>query len=117
MQTRIMTSKRVITRQQEGTNMKARILLCTVVFASVITTSIAQSNVVTNVSVTLPGGGNYTLLANPLNNTSNDITTLFRSARDGDQIYRWNAVNQDLDGVGGIFPAYSALFGWNSHFV
>jgi hypothetical protein len=91
--------------------------LCAFAFAAGIGISIAQSNVVTNVSITLKGGINFNLICNPLNNTNNDTTNLFRFGSDGDQIYRWNPVIQDLDGVGGNYPTYSTVLGWSSHFI
>jgi hypothetical protein len=70
----------------------------------------------TNVSVMLLGGGNFNLICNPLNNTNNNITNLFRIASDGDMIFRWNPVIQDLDGVGD--PVYSTFGGgWGHPFV
>jgi hypothetical protein len=96
--------------------MRTKALLCAVALTAGIGISIAQSNV-TNVSVTLFGGdGAFHLIANPLNNTNNDTTNLFRLASDGDQIYRWDSVKQDVD-VPGVVPTYSALFGWSSHFI
>jgi hypothetical protein len=60
------------------------------------------------------GGGSFNLIANPLNNPNNDTTNLFRFAQDGDQIYRWNSVIQDLEG--NIYT-YSSIFGWTPHFI
>jgi hypothetical protein len=97
--------------------MRTKALLCAVALTAGNGISIAQSNVFTNVSVRLPfGGGNYFLIANPLNNTNNDITNLFRFASDADQIYRWNSVTQDIDGDGEVIQ-YSALLGWSRHFI
>jgi hypothetical protein len=66
-------------------------------------------NVVGYVNVPLGGGGQYNLIANPLNNTGtggNNISNLFSAvAGDGDQIFRWNVDNYDFDAVQ---PTYSA---------
>jgi len=53
-------------------------------------------NVVGYVNVPLVGGGNFNMVANPLNNANNGITNIFTTASDGDQIYSWNAAIQDL---------------------
>src|SRR5262249_49771975 len=95
--------------------MKAHTLLCVVAFAAGTAISMAQSNVVTNVSVLLLGNANFNFICNPLlNNPNNDITNLFRSTSDEDQIYRWNPVEQNLDGAvsdGGFSHT------WSPHFI
>lgn len=90
------------------------LLLCTVAIVASVGNSIAQSNV-TNVTVTLKGSFTFNMICNPLNNTNNDTTNLFGFvASDGDEILRWNPLIQDIDP-----PAYtySAVFGWNPHFI
>jgi hypothetical protein len=78
--------------------MKAHALLCAVALVAGIGSSVAQSNSVTNVSVFLPGGGSFSLICNPLNNTNNDIWNLFAAVvQDGDQYFRWDPRIQDLD--------------------
>jgi hypothetical protein len=98
--------------------MKAHALLCAIALAAGIGISMAQSNVVTNVSVYLMGGGNFNLICNPLNSTNNDITNLFRfTVQDGDTIYRWNPVIQDIDATAYDFipPHFGDLKAW--HFI
>jgi len=78
--------------------------------------SAAQSNSVANVSVLVRGGANFNFICNPLNNTNNDITNLFAAvAQDGDQVYRWNPLIQDLNPT---VPTYDG-FGdfWPTHFI
>jgi hypothetical protein len=78
--------------------MSAKALFSAVALAAGIGISIAQSNIVTNVSVYSIGGGSFNLICNPLNSTNNDIANLFRFiVQDGDQIYRWDPRIQDLD--------------------
>lgn len=93
--------------------MKAKGLLCALAIAASMGISIAQSNV-TNVSVKLPGGFSFSIICNPLNNTNNDTTNLFRNINDGDEILRWNSQIQDVDNP---VYTYSDLFGWNPHFI
>jgi len=99
--------------------MRTKTLLCAAALAAGVASSMAQVyslNVVGYVNVPTVGGGSFTMIANPLNNTNNDITNLFSaSAQDGDQVYRWDSTIQDLSGT---IPTYSAFsHTWNSHFV
>lgn len=78
--------------------MKAKALWWAAALAAGIGISTAQSTI-TNVSVMLVGGGSFNLICNPLNSTNNNsITNLFRNPSDGDQLYRWNPITQDIDG-------------------
>lgn len=73
-------------------------------------------NVVGYVNVSTKGGGNFNMIANPLNNANNNISNLFSGfAQDGDQVYRWNSTIQDLDGTIPTFngPAQT----WNPNLV
>lgn len=71
-------------------------VLCAAALAAGALTSMAQvysANVVGYVNVTVAGGGAFTIIANPLNNTGsggNSITNLFAGAGDGDTILRWD---------------------------
>src|SRR5689334_13144681 len=99
--------------------MRTKSLLCAAALAAGVATSMAQSNVyslnvVGYVNVATTGGSLFNLIANPLNNTNNSITNLFSVAQDGDQIYRWNAAIQDLDGT---IYTYSTFLGkWDGNF-
>jgi len=100
--------------------MRTKTLLCAAALAAGVATSMAQSNVyslnvVGYVNVTTTGGGNFNLIANPLNNTNNSITNLFSVAQDGDQIYRWNKGVQDLDGT--IYTYSTFLAKWDGNFT
>jgi hypothetical protein len=92
--------------------MRTKTLLCAAALAAGVATSMAQSNVyslnvVGYVNVPLQGGVSFNLIANPLNNTNNNITNLFTTAAsDGDQIFTWNAAIQDL---GGTIYTYSIV--------
>lgn len=93
-------------------------VLCLSALAAGIATSVAQSNVyslnvVGYVNVPLKGGANFSMIANPLNNANNNITNLFPTASDGDQLYRWDAVAQDFSGT---INSYFAGSGWDSNF-
>jgi len=101
--------------------MRTKTLLCAAALtAAGVVSSMAQSNVyslnvVGYVNVATVGGGNFNLIANPLNNANNSITNLFATAQDGDQVYRWNPVIQDLDGT---IPTYSSFsHTWNPTFT
>jgi hypothetical protein len=90
--------------------MRTKTLLCAAALAAGVVSSMAQSNVyslnvVGYVNVPTKGGGNFNLIANPLNNANNNISNLFAGfAQDGDQVYRWNAGIQDVDAT---VPTYS----------
>src|SRR5262249_54013841 len=94
--------------------MRTKTLLCAAALAAGVVSTMAQSNVyslnvVGYVNVPTKGGGNFNMLANPLNNTNNALGTIFAGfAQDGDQIYRWNSTIQDLDGT---IPTYSSFSG------
>jgi hypothetical protein len=100
--------------------MRTKTLLCAAALAAGVATSMAQSNVyslnvVGYVNVPLTGGAQFNLIANPLNNTNNNITNLFSVANDNDQIYRWNAGIQDLDPVVYTYSAFAHA--WDGNFV
>jgi len=71
-------------------------------------------NVVGYVNVPTVGGGNFNLIANPLNNANNGITNLFTTAQDGDQVYRWNPNTQDFDST--VYTYSSFLHRWDGNF-
>jgi hypothetical protein len=92
--------------------MRTKTLLCAAALAAGVVSTMAQSNVyslnvVGYVNVPTKGGGNFNMIANPLNNTNNLLGTLFAGfAQDGDQVYRWNVTLQDLDPT---IPTYSSF--------
>jgi hypothetical protein len=92
--------------------MRTKTLLCAAALAAGVVSSMAQSNVyslnvVGYVNVPTKGGGNFNMIANPLNNGNNQISNLFAGfAQDGDSIFRWNPTTQDLDGT---IPTYSSF--------
>jgi len=80
--------------------MRTKTLICAAALAAGALTSWAQSNVyslnvVGYVNRPITGGFAYNMIANPLNNSNNNITNLFKlpAGHDGDQILRWDAVN------------------------
>src|SRR5262249_25584145 len=103
--------------------MRTKTLLCAAALAAGVVSTMAQSNVyslnvVGYVNVPTRGTGNFTLIANPLNNTGsngNDITNLFSVAQDGDSIFTWDAGAQDLGTT--IYSYSSFLHAWDGHRV
>src|SRR5262245_17170046 len=101
------------------------LVLCAAALAAGALTSWAQSNVyslnvVGYVNVPTKGGFNFNLLANPLNNTAangNDITNLFKTAQDGDQVYTWNAGVQDLGATIYTYFTGSVPPGWDGNLL
>src|SRR4051794_16433909 len=96
--------------------MRTKTLLCAAALAAGVASSIAQVyslNVVGYVNVPLYGGGQYNMVANPLNNTNNNITNLFSHASEGDTIFRWD---KDAYDFAGVQPTYSAGH-WGNPFV
>jgi len=97
------------------------LLAAAAIVAAGALSTMAQSNVyslnvVGYVNVPLVGGGNFNLIANPLNNANNGITNLFSGTpSDNDQIYRWNAGNQDLDGT--IYTYSAFAHAWDGNFA
>src|SRR5437899_2710664 len=101
--------------------MRTKTLICAAALAAGALTSWAQSNVyslnvVGYVNVALvggAGGGTFTMIANPLNRTDangNNITNLFKTPQDSDQIYRWNpAAPGGGDFSGSIYTYSTAL--------
>jgi len=101
--------------------MRTKTLLCAAALAAGVVSTMAQSNVyslnvVGYVNVPTLGGGSFNLIANPLNNGNNQISNLFAGfAQDGDQVYQWNPLVQDLDGT---IPTYSSFSGtWTPNLV
>jgi hypothetical protein len=94
--------------------MRTKTLLCAAALAAGVVTTMAQSNVyslnvVGYVNVPTKGGGNFNLIANPLNNGNNNISNLFAGfAQDGDSVFRWNPTIQDLDGVIYTYSSFSS---------
>jgi hypothetical protein len=101
--------------------MRTKTLLCAAALAAGVVSSMAQSNVyslnvVGYVNVATKGGGGFNFVGNPLNNTGsngNNITNLFANAQDGDQIYTWNRITQDLDGT--IYTYSAFLHAWDGN--
>jgi len=101
--------------------MRTKTLLCAAALtAAGVVSTMAQSNVyslnvVGYVNVPTKGGGGFNFIGNPLNNANNNITNLFSSAQDGDQIYTWNRTTQDLDGA--IYTYSTFLHAWDGNFT
>jgi hypothetical protein len=116
-----MTLRKVVTGKINNLLiMKKNILLCAVALAAGLVSSRAQSNVyslnvVGYVNVPTCGGGNFKLICNPLNNSNNNITNLFRNAQDGDSIFRWDSASQDLSST--IYSYSSFLNAWDGNYV
>lgn len=95
------------------TTMLAAAALLSVGAASTMAQSNVYSvNVVGYVNTVIEGGGTYTLMANPLDNTSaggNNLTNLFSTAagpqQPSSQILTWDIVNFDFDVVQPSFVA------------
>ena len=96
--------------------MRTKTLLCAAALAAGVATSMAQSNVyslnvVGYVNTKLTGGFAYNLIANPLNNTNNNITNLFANlpaTQDGSSIYRWDATISDFQADSYVYDAAAA---------
>src|SRR5690349_15003713 len=85
--------------------MRTKALLCCAALAAGIATSMAQSNVYSlNIVgyVNTPIAAGFNLIANPLDNGTNDLNSLFPGAATGDTIYLFN---------NGSFTSASSLFG------
>jgi hypothetical protein len=86
-------------------------LAAAAILAAGLASSMAQNvyslNVVGYVNVTVTGGGNYNLLANPLNNTTgNNLTNLFSGPQaNTSQVLKWDPILVDFSAVQ---PFYSA---------
>src|ERR1700674_3452751 len=99
--------------------MRTKTLICAAaLLAAGVATSMAQSNVyslnvVGYVNVPTTGGGFFNMIANPLNNANNSITNLFSTAQDGDQVYRWDVVAQNLSGTVYTYSAFSHTWDGN----
>ena len=88
------------------------ILLTAAVVAAGIGTSLAQSavysqNAVGYVNLALPAG--YSMIANPLNGTNNNLSTIIPTAPDGTEILKFDAATQQFAAT---VPTYVAGFGW-----
>jgi len=101
--------------------MRTKTLICAAaLLAAGVATSMAQSNVyslnvVGYVNVPTVGGGSFNMIANPLNNANNSISNLFSTAQDGDQVYRWDPVAQNLSGTVYTYSAFSHT--WDGNFT
>jgi len=103
--------------------MRTKTLICAAALAAGALTSWAQSNVyslnvVGYVNVPTRGGANFTMIANPLNNTGangNSISNLFSVAQDGDSIFTWDAGIQDLSGT--IYSYATFSHSWDGTFT
>jgi hypothetical protein len=94
--------------------MRTKVLLAVAALSAAgLASSMAQGNVyslnvVGYVNVVVEGGGSYNLLANPLNNTTeNSLTNLFKAGTgpaDGDQVLTWDVATFD-------FAAAQPLYG------
>jgi len=80
--------------------------------AAGVATSMAQSNVY---SLNVVGyvnypfvNGNYTLVSNPLDNTTNDLNTILAGVPDGTSVGLWSTALQDFSPV---IPQYSSRTG------
>jgi hypothetical protein len=86
-------------------------LAAAAILAAGLASSMAQNvyslNVVGYVNITVTGGGNYNLLANPLNNTTgNNVTNLFSGPQaNTSQILKWDPIAVDFAAVQ---PSYAA---------
>ena len=92
--------------------MRTKTLLCAAALAAGVATSMAQSNVyslnvVGYVNVKTVGGISFNMIANPLNNTNNNITNLFKGVNDGDQISTWDANIQDVSATVYTYSAFA----------
>src|SRR5271166_2726177 len=92
--------------------MRTKTLLCMAALAAGVATSMAQSNVYSlnvvgyvNYPFTL---GNYTLVSNPLDNTTNDLNTILPGVPDGTSVGLWSTALQDFSPT---TPAYSSHTG------
>jgi hypothetical protein len=78
--------------------MRTKILLSAALLAAGLATSVAQQvysvNAVGYVNVTLATG--YNLLANPLNGTNNNVSTIIPTAPDGSSLFKWNGAAQQF---------------------
>jgi ribosomal protein L24E len=102
--------------------MRTKTLICAAaLLAAGVATSMAQSNVyslnvVGYVNVNIVGLGNYSMVANPLNNANNGITNIFpgSSMTDGANILRWDPVAADFRAT---VYSYSTFLGkWDGNF-
>src|SRR5262245_23243726 len=87
--------------------MRTKALLCAAVLAAGAVTSMAQSNVYSlNIVgyVNVPLGNGFTLVANPLDNGTNTLSSLFPNAGFGDAVFQYN---------NGTFTSSSFLGSWN----
>jgi len=105
--------------------MRTKALLCAAALAAGALTSMAQvysANVVGYVNVFVGGGGQYTMIANPLDATmggtvvgGNALTNLFGSvAGQGDQIFRWDVSLYDFSPSAHIYNSVTKQ--WSNPF-
>jgi len=96
--------------------MRTKTLLCAAALAAGVASSMAQVyslNVVGYVNVSTVGGASFNLVANPLNNTNNNLTNLFAVAQDGDSIFTWDAAIQDLAGTTYTYSSFAHAWDGN----
>jgi hypothetical protein len=80
--------------------MRIKALLCAAALAAGAVSSMAQSNVYSlNIVgyVNVPMIAGFNLIANPLDNGTNDFNSLFANASFGDTIFVWNATAAKFD--------------------
>jgi hypothetical protein len=71
------------------------LLIAAAALAAAVTSSQAQStvysqNIVGYVNTVIPGGNAYSLLANPLNGTTNGVSALMPALQGGENLLAWN---------------------------
>lgn len=112
--------------EQTTINMRTKSLLFTAaIMAAGVITSVAQSvysvNAVGYINLSL--GAGFTLIANQLNGTNNNIGTILPTVPDGAQVLKWDSANQTFfeaeqyfDGIGWI-PGTSTLSPGEGFFI
>jgi hypothetical protein len=102
--------------------MRTKTLICAAAlvaagaFSAMAQSNVYSLNVVGYVNVPTVGGGNFTMIANPLNNANNGLTNLFSVAQDGDSIFTWDASIQDLGGTIYTYSTFSHTWDNNRAF-
>ena len=92
--------------------MRTKALFCAAALAAGVATSMAQSNVyslnvVGYVNVAVPDSSvGFVMVCNPLSQATNDLNHIIPNPPDSTTVFRWDVVNQGLDG--NTVPTYSA---------